>query len=66
MRHDDPDADPGRAGASRRRSLMWWLAWSPVTQRSKNGQIAAPPRLIPGGSANGISTDEGQHVPEES
>src|SRR5215469_1668836 len=36
---------------------MWCSELSLVTQRSKNGQITAPPRMIPRGRAKGMSTD---------
>ena len=47
---------PVRTGAFLGRSLTWWYALSPVAHRSKNGQNAAPPRMMPRGSANGMST----------
>src|SRR6266851_7810972 len=47
---------PVRTGAFRGRSLMLWYDLSPVAHCSKNGQNAAPPRIMPSGSANGMST----------
>src|SRR6266849_6999967 len=47
---------PVRTGAFRGRSLMLWNDLSPVAHCSKNGQNAAPPRMMVSGSANGMST----------
>src|SRR5215467_2381598 len=47
---------PVRTGAFRGRSLVWWYALSPVAHRSNHGQMAAPPKMMPRGSANGMST----------
>ena len=45
-----------RIGAFRGRSLMLWNDLSPVAHCSKNGQNAAPAKMMPSGSANGMST----------
>jgi hypothetical protein len=47
---------PVRTGAFLGRSLMWWYDLSPVAHRSKNGQSAAPPKMMVSGTANGMST----------
>ena len=44
-----------RTGAFLGRSLTWRQDLSPVARRSKNDQIAAPPRITVSGTANGIS-----------
>src|SRR5215831_15904165 len=44
---------------------MWCSRLSPVAHRSKNGHSAAPVKMIPSGSANGMSTDSDSVCPRK-